>query len=64
MYYVAIALLVIGALLLVIGYRKNSRNMLVLSALLLLLSGSAEDLVAGFQEGFNRPAQNVAEHSG
>ena len=53
MYYVTVALLVLGLGLLVIGYRKTNRNMLATAAIALLLSGSLESLVTGFIDGAN-----------
>jgi hypothetical protein len=54
-YYVEITLLIAGFVLLLIGYRKNSRNILVGSAIVLLLAGAFPDLVAGFQDGARYP---------
>ncbi|GAB3754769.1 hypothetical protein [Lysobacter olei] len=51
MYWFAIAALTIGLVALVLGYRKNNRNVLAAAAVLLLVAGGAEDFVAGFQEG-------------
>ena len=51
MYIVEIVLLVAGLALLVVGYRKNSRNMLVAAALALLACGALGDLIAGFRQG-------------
>lgn len=51
MYWFAIAALVVGLVALVLGYRKNNRNVLAAAAVLLLVAGGAEDFVNGFQEG-------------
>ena len=51
MYYVTLALLLMGFGLLVLGYRKSNRNMLAASAIVLLLSGSLESMVSGFIDG-------------
>src|SRR5690606_41909397 len=40
MYYMEIALLVAGVIVLVIGYRKNRRNVLLTAAVLLFLAGA------------------------
>ena len=53
MEYSGLILLVVGAVLLVVGYRKNSRNILVGAALLLLASHALPDFVAGVQEGYS-----------
>jgi len=51
MYVLQIALLAIGLLTLVIGYRKNSRNTLLVSALVLLVAGALPEFVSGFVDG-------------
>jgi hypothetical protein len=48
---VEITLLIAGFILLLVGYRKNSRNILAGSAIVLLLAGAFPDFVAGFQDG-------------
>lgn len=53
MEYLGMALLVLGAGLLIFGYVKNSRNVLVAAALLLLASHALPDFVNGVQEGFS-----------
>lgn len=53
MYYIEIGLFVAGVLLLVFGYRKSSRNMLLGAAILLFLAGAFGDFVAGFAEGYH-----------
>ena len=52
MEYVGLALLLVGAVLLVVGYRRNSRNILLGAALLLLASHALPEFVAGVQGGF------------
>ena len=52
MYYFEIALFVAGLTLLIAGYRKNQRNVLLVAAVLLFLSGAVESFVEGFQEGY------------
>ncbi|WP_433925286.1 hypothetical protein [Stenotrophomonas nematodicola] len=51
MYVLELGLLVVGAVLLVVGYRRNRRTMLVAAALVLLVSGVVPDVVEGFAEG-------------
>lgn len=53
MYYLSIFLFVVGLVVLVIGYRSNKRNLLLLAAILLFLCGTLGDFVQGFHEGFN-----------
>jgi putative copper export protein len=48
---VEIVLLAIGLAMLVFGYKKNDRNVLVGAALVLLLSAALGDMVHGFVEG-------------
>lgn len=52
MYYFEIALFVIGLLLLVVGYRRNHRNLLLCAAITLFLAGTAPSMVEGFREGY------------
>jgi hypothetical protein len=51
MYLVEIVLLVVAVVVLVLGYQRNNRNLLLLGAVLLFLAGSVNDLVRGFIEG-------------
>lgn len=51
MYYLEISLLVIGFVMLVVGYRKSNRNILLGAALVLLASGALPDLVRGIEQG-------------
>jgi hypothetical protein len=51
MYVVEVGLIALGAVLLVVGYRRNRRNMLVAAALVLLASGAVPELVTGFSDG-------------
>lgn len=52
MEYLGLALLLLGAALLIVGYRKNSRNVIVAAALLLLASPALPDFMDGVEEGF------------
>lgn len=63
MYYVAIASLVVGLVALIVGYRKNNRNLLAISAALLLVAGGAEDFASGFQSGLEGANSHVAQAS-
>lgn len=60
MNYLTILLLAIGLAVLVIGYRKNNRNILLLSALLLLAAGALPDFVAGYLDGLNGVDRSAA----
>ena len=61
MEYLGLILLVVGAVLLVVGYRRNSRNILVGAALLLLASHALPDFVTGIQDGYSEArAQTVS----
>ncbi|WP_149194058.1 hypothetical protein [Luteimonas suaedae] len=51
MYALEIGLFIAGAALLVIGYRKTNRNMLVAAAVLMLLVGTASDFISGYGDG-------------
>jgi len=53
MFYLALILLVAGIVLLVVGYRKNSRNMLLVGALVLFSSAAIPDFIEGVQEGYS-----------
>lgn len=52
MYYLEISLFVIGVALLIVGYRRNRRNVMLVAAILLYLSGAVGDFVKGVQEGY------------
>lgn len=57
MHYAQLALFVIGAIVLVLGYRRNRRNLLLLAAILLLLAGSLDELndfAHGFSDGLQQ----------
>lgn len=56
LYALEIVLLVAGFGLLVVGYRRHHRNLLLGAALALLASGALPDAVRGFSEGFNGSA--------
>ncbi len=56
LYALEIVLLVAGLGLLVVGYGRHHRNLLLGAALALLASGALPDAVRGFSEGFNGSA--------
>ena len=47
MFIISLVLLIVGIVLLVIGYRKNDRVLMLIAAILLFLAGGLEDLVKG-----------------
>jgi len=52
MLWVQVALFLVGLVLLVLGYWKNRRGVLVLAALVWLLAGGVADFAQGFSDGF------------
>lgn len=54
MYYVEIALFIVGLVMLVVGYRKNQRNVLLTAATLLFLAGTLGSIASGFSDGYNQ----------
>ncbi len=52
-YWIDLILLVAGIIVLVIGYRRNHRNLMLIAAILLLLSGTLTDAATGFAAGFS-----------
>lgn len=53
MYILDISLIIIGFGLLIYGFIKNSRNILLIAALTLFLGGGfASDFIQGFEEGY------------
>lgn len=50
MFIMEVVLLVTGLVALVIGYRKDNRNVLLCAALLLLASGALSQVVSGFSD--------------
>ena len=51
MLYASLGLFIIGIIVLVVGYRKNDRNMLVVAAIILFTSAALEGFVQGLEEG-------------
>lgn len=52
MFLIESVLFVVGVILLVVGYRKNDRNLLLAAAVVLLLVGGLSDFAGGFNDGF------------
>ena len=52
MYFLEIGLFVIGIAFLVIGYRKDNRNLMLTAAIVLFLSGALSNAVEGFIDGY------------
>lgn len=51
MAYLQWLLMIAGAVLLVIGYRRNQRKLMAAAAVVLLLAGVADQLVGGIIDG-------------
>jgi disulfide bond formation protein DsbB len=60
MYYIEVALFALGVVLLITGYRRNRRNMLLAAAIVLFMSAATGPFVEGYQEGYSR---NQDSHS-
>lgn len=54
MKYIELLLLVVGVVVLVVGYRRSSRNLLLSAAIMLFLAGTLGDIVHGFQDGYRQ----------
>jgi hypothetical protein len=52
MFVFELVLLAVGVVLLALGYQRNSRNLLVLAALVLLASGALPDVISGVEDGY------------
>ena len=57
MVYLEITGLILFIVLMTLGYRKNNRNMILISALCLLIGLAAPEFISGFIEGFNAVRQ-------
>jgi uncharacterized membrane protein YhfC len=55
-----LVLLAVGITLLVFGYRRNNRNVLLLAALVLLAAGALPDVLSGIEEGYRESAGPAA----
>jgi len=54
------AFAIAGFVLLVIGYRRNDRKLLLVAALLLFLAGTASEFARGFADGFKQGMEQQA----
>ena len=54
MYFIEITLFLIGIVLLVVGYRRRNRNVMLSAAIILFMSAAVDSLVGGFLEGNER----------
>ena len=54
MYFIEITLFLIGIVLLVVGYRRRNRNVMLSAAILLFMSAAVDSLVGGFLEGYQQ----------
>lgn len=61
LYWLDIALVVAGFIVLVIGYRRNDRKLLLTAALLLFLTGTLSSFSRGFADGLKQ-AGSYASH--
>jgi hypothetical protein len=52
MYFIEIVLFVVGLILLVAGYRRNHRNLLLCAAITLFLSTTLVSAMSAFREGY------------
>ena len=57
MVYVEITGLILFIVLMTLGYRKNNRNMMLISALCLLIGLAVPEFISGFIKGFNAAGQ-------
>lgn len=61
MYYMELALLVLAAIVIISGYKKNQRNVMLGGVFILLLSGwgvqGASDFAQGFHDAENKYVQ-------
>ncbi len=57
-------LLALGIVLMVVGYRRSSRNMLVWAGLTLFLSAGIGDFVQGFRDGVTTQTHTAKAESG
>ena len=52
MYFIEIALFVAGLILLVAGYRRHHRNLLLCGAIVLFFSAALDPMAGGFWQGY------------
>lgn len=53
MYYLEIIAFVLFIMLMTLGYKKNSRNIMLVSSFCLLVGFAGPDFVRGFEKGYN-----------
>jgi len=58
-YIMEVALLVIGVVALVVGYRRNHRNLLLTASIALFLGGALGSGIEGFIEGLTESYQQA-----
>jgi hypothetical protein len=57
---ISLFLLIAGAALLVLGFKKNNRALLVAAAFVWLAQGAGDDAVRGFKDGLNSSVMTAA----
>ena len=60
-YWIGPVLGIIGAVLLVYGFNKNSRKILAGAGIVLFLAGAAGDFMDGFLKGLDHPEPQAAQ---
>lgn len=63
MVYLDILLFVVGAVLLVVGYSKNKRDIMLVAALMLFLSGALSSFIEGFVDGYSAGMEETRQSS-
>jgi hypothetical protein len=53
MYYLEVISLILFVVLMIIGYKKNNRNIMLASSLCLLLGLAGPDFISGFKKGYS-----------
>lgn len=61
MEYIEIILLVVGVIALIVGYRKNQRNVLLFAAIVLFLAATVGDFAHGILDGYNTGGSSAAK---
>ena len=51
----------VGLVLLVVGYRRNAKRMMLAAAICLLFSGNLGEIVRGYQDGYEAGRQRREE---
>jgi disulfide bond formation protein DsbB len=64
MAYMELSLLVMGIVLLVVGYRANRRNMLLSAAIVLFLSGALGSFAQGYVHGWHQAGVSARAAAG